>query len=186
MAIGDASKRMKALAKAINDSLMVGAMAYAQKRQDGSKPIVDHHFTAGNQSRYGWAPLSKDYFERKAGVANAGAHGGNFRGSRLDKHAGAIGGGGSNLPMLVNSGATRQAADSGDASISISGGIIRITFHLPSYAKWLHEGTPKMPKRSPVEPNDLDRKEVVEEMKRYLARFAGNGRTSSAVAPKPY
>lgn len=68
--------KIRQIANAIRTALRAGAEAYANGRA-GAKPIVDRHYTAGNQSRYGWPPLSQGYFRQKAGSMVAG-NGGSF------------------------------------------------------------------------------------------------------------
>jgi hypothetical protein len=175
-----ASQKVAKLKATIIESVRQGAIAYAIGR--AGKPIVDQHFTEGNQQRYGWEPLSRDYFLRKRGqIPNVNKRQ-NFKGSRLDKNAefksstGTLTGigSGTNLPMLVNSGDLRKRTTGKGHGIKMVGGTAVITFTgLPEYATYLHEGTGKMPQRSPVLPNEFDKKQVIEVMKAYLRRVTG-------------
>ncbi len=83
---------------------------------------------------------------------------------------------GANLPMLVLTSDLRTAMNSRGHRVELlqNGAVARITFrNLPEYAKFLHEGTPTMPARSPVIPNLDDRAQVVAAMQRYLDRALG-------------
>lgn len=171
--------KIKKLRQALFDAVRHGAVMYAVGK--GGRPIVDQHFTEGNQGRYGWQPLSFEYFKRKQGQIPTKKQA-SFRGSKLDKNAGFMSrtgemvgfGVAKNLPMLVNSGELRKTVNSKGHSVRLQGGDAIITFrNLKDYATFLHEGTPKMPKRSPVEPNEQDREQVINHMKAYLARATG-------------
>lgn len=181
---------IRRVAAAMRDALVAGAEAYANGAEVGGKPrarpIVDRHFTAGNQQRYGWPPLSRDYFMEKqhglighqsGGVFNPG---GKKKGSRLDKHAeftSSTGiGSGTNKPMLVNSGDLRHAVTRTRHAVVMRGDIVTIKFSgLPEYAKYLNEGTGKMPARSPVHPNEMDRAEVFAVMRRHMDAALATG-----------
>lgn len=181
--------QMQRVAAAMRTAVKAGANAYVNGVA-GQKPIVDQHFTAGNQVRYGWAALSHDYFLRKqaslAGKLEAGVFhpGGGKTGSRLDKQAGfrsgtgeLVGmGTGTNKPMLVNGGSLRAAVSGGGHAVTASGDTVTIRFTgLPDYAVYLNDGTEKMPRRSPVEPNELDRVEIVNAMRRHVDAALGTG-----------
>lgn len=166
------------------EALEAGLRAYATGNR--GKPLVDRHFTAGNQQRYGWAPLSRDYFLAKQGEIGS-LKKRNFRGSRLDEQAEfqsstgeLVGiGVGKNLPMLVRTGLLRKAVTAKNATIEIdrTTGRATITFHdLPQYAAYHHEGTGKMPKRSPVEPNAEDMAMVQQTIQNYVNERLGAGR----------
>lgn len=180
-------RKLDAAAAALAALPEVGAKAYiAGFRND---PIVDKHFTAGNQGRYGWAPLSRDYFLRKAGQApklRADMKTAGRKVSKLDKAAGfrsSTGelsgeGTGANLPMLVRTGATREAVTSRTHRIERQGDVAIIVFaNLPEYALHLHTGTGKMPKRSPVEPGVADIVEIHAAMTQFIDRAIGTGGT---------
>lgn len=66
-------RKIKGVAQAMRTAVIKGAEAYANGAvKRGVAPIVSRHFTAGNQQRYGWAPLSAEHFERKSmGIAEA-------------------------------------------------------------------------------------------------------------------
>lgn len=181
-----ALRRLDAVANALEQLPRVGAQAYANGG-GRAKPIVDRHFTPGNAQRYGWPPLSREYAMRKAGQAGALRKGMKAAGrtvSNIDKSVpfrsstGTMSGegAGANLPMLVRSGETREAVNSRQHLVAVKGDIATITFrNLPQRAKWLHEGTTRMPIRSPVEPNALDAEEIKGEMRRYMDRVVGTG-----------
>jgi hypothetical protein len=179
----DTLKALDALAAFVETLPLIGAEVYANGARRAT-PIVDRHFTAGNQQRYGWAPLSRAYFLRKQQGLKGKVRKGVFfpgkgkKGSKLDKGAefqsstGALTGigSGTNKPMLVNSGLTRQAVSGGSHTISLSGDVALVTFRgLPDYAEYLHTGTGKMPKRSPVEPGPDDITQVGDEMEKALS-----------------
>lgn len=81
-----------------------------------------------------------------------------------------------NLPMLVLTGVLRAAVTQQKHQITREGDTAWIIFDgLPEYAIYLHTGTDKMPKRSPVEPNAADAEEVRNAMQRYLDAQLGTG-----------
>lgn len=175
--------------RAVFAALRAGLQEYANGG-GRAQPIVDRHFTAGNQQRYGWAPLSREYFLAKQKSLRGNVRGGSFqpgggrRGSKLDKAAEfqsstgeLVGiGTGKNKPMLVNSGATREAVTSKTARIDIGAdGSGSMIFTVPDYAVHLHTGTAKMPKRSPVEPNDADIAAIQDAIARHLDTMLGTG-----------
>ncbi len=160
-----ASKRINAVGLAMFEALRQGAISYANGRTGA--PIVDQHFTAGNQGRYGWAPLSKAYFDRKSGIS--------VKGSRKDKNAAyqtkSGSATGTNLPMLVRTGALRAAVGSKSHLVTqdaATGNVTVLFTALPDYALYLHDGTEKMPKRSPVMPNEQDVAAVMAVTRNYL------------------
>jgi hypothetical protein len=236
-------------------SLEAAGRAYATGLR--AKPLVDRHFTPGNDERYGFAPLSRAYFAAKqAGlVSHRGAshfltHGeragverlkakhaaalkafrarrgdsseraaevADFRkaqgaanraemtahldrvlagrqGSKLDAKAkfhatgprGGVGiGVGKNLPTLVLTGALRQAVSGKNATLVVNRatGVLTITFHgLPEYALYLHEGTAKMPARSPVEPCADDIAQMREVARQFYADVVGKARGNPLAA----
>jgi hypothetical protein len=172
-------QKIRKLKQAMLDSVRHGAEMYANGK--GGRPIVDQHFTAGNQQRYGWQPLSQKYFAWKQGQIPTKKQA-TFRGSKLDKNAGFMSktgeltgfGTGKNLPMLVLTGAMRKSVNSKQHQIRASGGNAVIMFrNLVEYALYHHEGTPPLPMRSPVKPNAQDRAQVLEHMKAYIRRATG-------------
>ncbi len=180
-------QRIEAVAAAMASAVEVGAQTYANGGFRAT-PIVDGHFTAGNQQRYGWEPLSRDYFMVKAGQKAAlrkGMKAAGRKGSKLDKFAGfqsSVGGGmigfgtGANLPMLVRTGATRAAVNSRTHRLDRNGDTVVITFaNLPDYVEFLQNGTAKMPKRSPVEPNSEDMAQIQAAMEQFIEKAAGAG-----------
>ncbi len=178
---------MLAAKKLLLNLMIVGGAEYANGGRGRGKGIVDRHFTAGNQSRYGWPPLSRDYFLRKAGtLTHQQMKAGKARGSALDKQAefssktgGSFGiGHAKNLPMLVLSGDTRKAVTAGRAQVtaSLQTGLVNIRFvGLPDYDTFLHTGTGKMAERSPVKPGPTDKAEIIAAMKREKERLTGRG-----------
>ena len=92
--------------------------------------------------------------------------------SKADRNA-SVGGGqrGPGLPMLVLTGRLRDAIAGKRAVVTIvSPTLVRITWTgVPAYAKFHHEGTPKMPKRSPITPNAEDRMAILMAARRHLS-----------------
>ncbi len=83
-----AIRKMQAVKQAMSTALLAGAEAYANGG-GRARPIVDQHFTPGNQARYDWAPLNREYFMAKArGIVKHGGAGvfiGGSARSRLDR-----------------------------------------------------------------------------------------------------
>jgi hypothetical protein len=83
----------------------------------------------------------------------------------------------SNLPMLVLTGKLREAVLSRQHPIKVEGNVAYIEFQVPQYAHYLQDGTDKMPRRSPVDPNEEDAAAVRAEMQKYLdAQLRTGGR----------
>ena len=235
-------RKLEGTAKALETAAMAGAQFYANGTA-AERPGVFKHFTAGNQARYGWAPLSHAYATEKAGgivksspgaglyVSAAGrgelrrlgsaraaelaqakrlpahlqpgaikainlrykrASATVFRehtqgrvAARLDQHQThlpqfdrALGLliSGENLPMLVRTGRMRDAVTTLQHVIRQEGDTAFITFaNLPDYANYHQTGTSKMPRRSPVDPNELDAIEIHAAIQRHLDARLGTG-----------
>lgn len=185
-------RKVEAAMAAIAALPQVAAEAYANGKF-GARPIVEQHFTPGNQQRNGWAPLSRDYAVAKSrGLVRAKRNRGEVRelqtlktGQRVkvDRNAefqsstGELMGIGtmSNLPQLVRTGLLRQQITSRTLHrIAVNKDTALITFSgLPDYAKYLHTGTDRMPKRSPVEPSESDLVQVRAAMERFLSSTLG-------------
>lgn len=164
-------RRISALADLLERIPTIAAQVYANGGQGAgrARPIVEQHFTAGNQGRNRWKPLTRPYAAWKAGRAQA-LKAGMRAGGRVVPR-------GANLPMLVLTGTLRQAVvqptlhritQSGDTATIIFSG-------LPDYAAYLHDGTPKMPRRSPVKPGPNDRKQMIEHVQRLIKAATGKG-----------
>lgn len=179
--------RIKGTKQALASALMAACQEYGNGGFRG-RPIVAQHFTAGNAGRYGWDPLSQQYAARKAGQAKALRKGMRQRGAIVAKmdpkvpfrsRTGILTGEGSgaNLPMLVRTGALRDAITSGSATVKQTGpeSFVITWPNQPDYAIYLHEGTSKMPKRSPVEPNAQDRQAIIDAANRHLSLALGAG-----------
>lgn len=178
----EAIRKMEAVALAMKTAAIAGAEAYANGLGNGTvrkRPIVAAHFTAGNQGRYGWAALSHEYFLRKQGDVKHRTIGGNVQvhGAtrvKIDKRAESTETIAPNAPMLVLTGKLRQAVTERRHPVSVSGDMATVTFsNLPEYAQYLEDGTSKMPRRSPVHPNEDDREQVVAVMRRHLDAALG-------------
>ena len=191
MSADEKIRRMQQVAAALRTAAYAGANAYANGMA-GEKPIVDRHFTAGNQARYGWAALSRDYFLAKQRGVRSKTKGGVYfpgngkTGSKLDKQAGfqsvtgqLVGiGSGINAPMLVASGDLRASVAGPKHALVVGNGgdMVTIRFaNLPEYATYHHTGTDKMPQRSPVDPGPADRAEIVAAMSRHVDKAMGTG-----------
>ncbi len=181
-----AIQRLDALAAAISQIARLAAEVYANGSTGRGRPIVWKHFTAGNSGRYQWAPLTQSYAARKAGQAGKLRSAMKKRGAvvaKMDKsvpfqsRTGTLMGQGSgvNLPMLVRSGDLRDAVVSPTLHrIAVSGDAAMITFTgLPKYAAVHHGGLGHMPRRSPVEPNQADKAEIVAHLQRTFKGLMG-------------
>jgi len=133
-----------------------------------AEPIVRQHFTTGNQSRYGWPPLSPGYARWKDGSTPDLKRGMKAAGKVVPK--------GKALPMLVLTGALRDAIASGRAVVAIiSPEVVTATWTgLPEYAVYHHKGE-GVPKRSPILPNAADRQAIIMAARRYLSAAIGTG-----------
>jgi len=149
-------------------AVMAGCREYANGGYRG-RPIVASHFTSGNAGRYGWPPLSAGYGAWKAGATKDIQNTMRAAGRSVPR--------GKALPMLVLTGALRDAITAGQARVVRTGPeTVTMTWDgLPDYAVYLHEGTPTMPKRSPVEPNAADRQAIIDAANRYLTQAVGTG-----------
>ena len=175
-------RKMESLATAVKTAHEAGAQAYANGLGAGGarkRPIVAAHFTAGNQGRYGWAALSHEYFMRKQGDVKGRTIAGNVQvhGAtrvKLDKHAQSREISAPNAPMLVLTGRLRQAVTEKAHPVTVTpnGATVHFT-GLPEYAAYLEDGTSKMPRRSPVHPNEDDRAQVVAVMRRHIDKYLG-------------
>lgn len=166
-------KLINAAPQVLRDGLLAACREYANRGFRG-QPIVYSHFTAGNQGRYGWAPLSPDYAAWKAGVTKAKKSGMRAANRTVPK--------GKGLPMLVLTGELRDAITSGRARIFNTGPeTLKIVWQNdPIYARIHHNGEGKMPKRSPVDPNPADIKAFIDAANRYISGALGSGGTVAA------
>ncbi len=143
-------QQIRKLKQAMIDAVRHGAMMYANGQ--GGKPIVDQHFAKGNDARYHFPALSEKYAKWKAKNTKKGT------------------------PMLTLTGETRKTVNSKTHTVTMRGGNALIIFrNLTEWATYLHEGTDRMPERSPVKPDDKDREQVIEHMKAYINRATGRG-----------
>lgn len=159
---------------ALMNAILAAANEYANGGFRG-EPIVRSHFTAGNQARYGWQPLSPKYLKWKQGTP-----------ARTKERKRAIGAAGrvvprgAGLPVLVLSGALRDAITAGRAQVRIAGpGVVMIRWGgLPKYARFHHEGAGPLPKRSPINPSSADQKAIMLAARRYLSAALKTGSAS--------
>ena len=209
-------RKIQATADAMRRAAVYGANVYANGVADGAeKPIVDQHFTAGNQLRYDWDSLSIQYAKWKLSGATETLQGNVMFLNKIQRaiHAATKGkkaksdyiyeanegrtaskptpetlaldfnnneiklAGGQ--PMLVLTGALRAAVSGGKGAnrhpvhATPNGAVVTFR-NLPKYAIFLHEGD-GTPMRSPVDPNELDRAQVVAAMSRYVDAAGGTG-----------
>ncbi len=165
-------RSLKALAAFLRTLPGIGAEAYANGGRRG-RAIVERHYTPGNQERNGWAALSPKYQAFKEGRTTSTRK--NLRA------AGRVVPRGGGLPMLNGpstaghtGGLLRQAVTARKHQITFAGDTANIHFMgLPDYAQYLHDGTGKMPARSPVEPSAADLTDVAVEMKKALDAVVG-------------
>ena len=239
-------RKLEGTAKALETAAMAGAQFYANGTA-AERPGVFKHFTAGNQARYAWAPLSHKYAMEKAGgifktspgaglyisaegrrhiaglmqardedlkqqLAGVGKDDKHLRkavrasvnakhaphiqaaikwhtqgrvGAKLDQHqthlpqfdrALGLVIRGENLPMLVRTGRMRDAVTTLQHAIRQERDTAFITFaNLPDYANYHQTGTSKMPRRSPIDPNELDAVEIHAAIQRHLDARLGTG-----------
>ncbi len=186
-------RTLKAAADAIAAVPIVAGKAYAGTGAGQSRGIVDGHFTAGNSERYGWPPLSPEYFRRKQGQAAENRlqmkrH--ELPTSKMDSAAtfrtknpnqilfGAQPGvgAGKNLPMLVARGFLRNAVNTTGHVERTGPDSARITWQVPDYGAYHHEGAGRNPKRSPIDPNAADLEKIRAAVEKFIAQSIGRGR----------
>ncbi len=193
----DALKVLEAAKAAMTEALRRAVDEYANGG-NRAKPIVDEHFTAGNNQRYGWAPLSQAYAKQKAKQAGALRKGMKEAGrvvSKLDPNVpfqSSTGtmtgmGTGSNLPTLVRSGALRESVNSRQHKVEVNAtvGTVTVVFLVLDYGKYHHTGTGKLPKRSPVEPGARDIEQIRNATNRHLSALVGRRATVSVSTEIP-
>jgi hypothetical protein len=168
------ARKLALAAQAFRELPVIGGRAYGGNVPGQQQPIVASHYTKGNAARYGWPPLSPEYAKEKAGKTKGLKAGMKQRGARIPA--------GKGLPMLVATGALRDAVSSKRAIVTPTGddrAIVRFT-NLPEYAEHLQSGTAKMPARSPVDPNAKDMEMVREVMLRHLRMRIGQLSSSTS------
>ncbi len=218
--------RIKSTKTALRNAVIAACEEYANGGFR-AEPIVYGHFTAGNQGRYSWPPLSPGYAAWKAGGTMKVAGGVGFlnkagrkalaafkakidtrrdmdpkvqkkinaevnakvqkeamklrgfrRGSKKD------GGQKGGLPMLVLTGKLRDNITAGRAVIrQVGPESFTITWaNIPKYAIYHHTGD-GVPKRSPIAPNEADRKAFLDAATRHLRAAMGMLGTVPAGGP---
>ena len=106
----------------------------AHEGENPAASAIGRHFTASNQARYGFAPLSPKYAARKRRLVG-------------------------NKPILVFSGKWKKAAL--DAKVTRRGPTVVLEpKRPPDYAEYLEEGTDKMPARPAFTLNAEDRQDL--------------------------
>lgn len=179
-----AAKSLRAAAAALRRLPTVMAEFYANGGPGNSSPVVGDRYQGKGNSRF--APLSTDYALWKQGQSkklNQEQQKVYGKGSKLikvehkarhqgvDVHGFAAG----SLPILVLTGRLRAAVIGRGAQIQQTGDVAVITFSVPGYAKWLQSGTGRMPRRSPVDPNEADITKIREMALRWLSAQTGSG-----------
>ena len=161
-------KRIKNTREALARAIVAACVEYANGGHRG-RPIVAQHFTKGNAARQGWPALSPGYALWKTGAAKALKA--NIKASKRAVPAGKT------LPMLVLSGALRDAITGGRAKVRRldANRFIIEWAGLPEYAKYLDEGTPKMPRRQPVALSAHDKEQIIAAANRYLSLAVAAG-----------
>lgn len=158
--------KIERVAEMLQELPTVAANAYANGAH-GAAPIVDRHFTAGNQERYGWSPLSKAYAREKAGQTKSLKAGAKALGRVVSR---------GNLPILVASGKLRAAVTARTHQIIREGDVAKVIFaELPAYALYHQDGAGHLPKRSPFEPNAEDIDRTAAAVQRYIDAQLGTG-----------
>ncbi len=185
---------LRAASEAIAAVPIVAGKAYAGTGAGQSRGIVDGHFTAGNSERYGWPPLSPEYFRRKQGQAkenrvqmkrhelpvsgydaSATTKGKSAATSLLfGAQAGVVTG--KNLPMLVARGFLRNAVNTTGHVERTGPDSARITWNVPDYGAFHHQGAGHNPKRSPIDPNAADLDKIRAAVEKFIQQSIGRGR----------
>jgi hypothetical protein len=154
-------RRLEALRTFLDQAPTIAAQAFANGLAGQASPIVDDRFKG--QGNWRFPALMPETVKAKARWAK-----GEIRKIGRNKiFFPGVGGTGSVMiggqkPILVDSGALRAAVLSRRHAIRQAGETAVITFGgLPDYAVYQHTGTGRMPKRSPVEPDQNDRKMLV-------------------------
>lgn len=173
-----AVKSLRRAAQAMRSLPRKCAEFYANGGAGVANPVVGDRFQGQGNARF--VPLSAKYEATKAGQAKGLNNRQKTvwgRGSKLVPSAS-----GRNLPILVRSGLLRSLVAFNRAHrIQAAGDDATVTFiNLPEYAGYLHAGTTKMPKRSPVEPNEADVARVSEFASRWISGQIGVGSTTTA------
>lgn len=171
----NAARKISLIAQALRDTARVGAESYANGAPGdaSARSIVAAHFTVGNYKRF--APLSSEYLKQKTGQNKQLKA--NMRAAHRSVPTGKL------LPILVRTGLLRDSITKRKHQITASGDNALITFaDLPEYAEYLDDGTPKMPKRSPVDPNHDDQLAIQKAMERFMSLAINRG---SAVVAGP-
>jgi hypothetical protein len=155
--------------------LMHAILAAANEYANGgmrAEPIVRGHFTSGNAGRYGWQGLSPKYKQWKEGSKQVVK-----KRKAAIKASGRVVPKGAALPVLVLTGALRDAITAGRAEIKVAGpGLVMIRWRgLPKYARFHHEGGGNLPKRSPINPSPADQRQIVMAARRYLSAALKTG-----------
>jgi hypothetical protein len=147
----------------------VAARAFSGDITGQAVGVIDDRFKGAGNARF--PPLDPDYAAWKRGRRDAMEHLQRFTGRVVSRR---IGG---NQPILIRTGFLRERINSKSGHrITTTGDTASVIFAaLPEYARWLHEETPKMPRRSPVEPNGADRERVLAYLRRWLQAQTGRG-----------
>lgn len=177
-------KRIAQAKQALAQALEAACRAYAigsgagKTRVPGqAAPIVDDRFKGAGNARF--VPLSPDYARQKNRMAPSLRKGIKATGRVVPKGKATAG-----LPILVRTGKLRARVGTGGTHrivVSPDGMSAVITFsNLPGYAVYHHQGSGKLPVRSPVVPNEADRQKFIAVMQRVLRMRLGELRLQVA------
>lgn len=165
-------------------TLEAGCIAFANGGTGQAKPIVDDRFKGEGNSRF--TPLSYAYAREKANASKGLREEQKKAGRTVSREVevayrrrtktGVSIKSSKNLPILVRTGALRQAVSAGKATIIIldSGDRGKVYFaRLPEYARYHAKGAGRLPMRSPVKPNAADKARMILVMQKFLSASLG-------------
>ena len=166
---------------------MRAAYAYAKPQTGDAQAIVSLRFQGAENARF--APLTLRYAMAKAG-RTFGAGGRNVRhvsarpGTRANRAVAVATTAGrkirGQLPILVRSGALRDAVAATPTFSPQGTDVVIIRWQLPDYAQAHDQGTGRMPQRRPVKPNESDRQKWLAEVRKLLRAATLRGQSGQA------
>lgn len=173
-----ALSRIEGAMKALEALPTVCAEAYATTKWR-ARPIIDRHFMADNVACYGWPELSAATLLGRLGGGKASNEAASRKGWVTTRAAVSLGAG--TLPVLVRSGALRNAILT-TAFIERTGPeSVLIRWLVPDYAHWHVSGGTKPgrpPQRNFLKPNDEDLADVRQVGQNFINQAIGEGRVS--------
>lgn len=167
---------LEAVAKLFDQAPTIMAQTYAEPgAENDGVPLVRNHFTRAGQAQYHFPALSPAYAAEKAGQTKRLKKGMKAAGRVVPR---------GDLPILVRTGKLRDAVSAPGHRIVQTGDTATVTFrNLPDYAKYLHEGTAKMPARSPVNPGPEDLAKIRAVFAKRLAAARGQASGRPLMGP---